>query len=128
MWGGAGFLFVYPDALVNDFIDIGAASELPTGRVTTKLAGDRRVALCHTASGFHALDNTCPHRGGPLGEGDLIGEELVCPWHLWGFDVQTGHCGGNPDLGVAAHEVRIEGDRVLVKLSPARTLREPEML
>ena len=68
-----------------------------------------------TASGFFALDNTCPHRGGPLAEGDIIANEIVCPWHLWGFDVATGTCGGNPDLFVSTHEVRIEGDRVLVK-------------
>lgn len=109
-----------------EFVDIGSTSELPVGRATVKTVGDRKIALCHTKSGFYALDNVCPHRGGPLGEGDVMGEELVCPWHLWSFDVATGHCGGNPRIGVAAHELRIEGDRLLVRLNPPRPI--PEMI
>ncbi len=112
---------------MNEFIDIGATSEIPLNRATTKIVGDRKIAVCHTASGFYALDNTCPHRGGPLGEGDIIGEELICPWHLWGFDVATGNCGGSPVLGVAAHELRIDNGRILVKLSPPRPIPEPEV-
>jgi nitrite reductase (NADH) small subunit len=111
---------------MNDFVDIGSTAELPVNRVVTKTVGDRKIALCHTASGFYALDNTCPHRGGPLGEGDIIGEEIICPWHLWGFEVATGNCGGSTKIGVAAHEVRIVEDRILVKLSPPRPL--PEVL
>jgi nitrite reductase (NADH) small subunit len=102
---------------MTDYIDVGSVSELPQGRVKAVIAGDRKIALCHTARGIHATDNTCPHRGGPLSEGDIIGNEIVCPWHLWGFDVETGLCAGNPEIAVATHEVRIEGDRILVKLS-----------
>ena len=98
------------------FVDIGLTSELAVGRVTTKTVGDRKIALCHTAGGFFALDNTCPHRGGPLGEGDVMGEELVCPWHLWGFEVATGKCGGNPELGVQTFALRVEGDRLLIEI------------
>ena len=58
------------------------------------IVGAQRIALYHTASGFFATGNTCPHRGGPLGEGDIIGDEIVCPWHLWAFDIATGFCGG----------------------------------
>jgi nitrite reductase/ring-hydroxylating ferredoxin subunit len=98
-----------------DFIDVGSTSDLPVGRVKRVTIGEASLALCHTTAGFFALDNTCPHRGGPLSEGDVIANEIVCPWHLWGFDVATGLCGGNPDLSVTTHEVRIEGDRILVR-------------
>jgi NAD(P)H-dependent nitrite reductase small subunit len=100
-----------------DFIEVAKISDLPLGRAMTCIIGERRVALFHTANGFFATDNTCPHRGGPLGEGDIIGNEIVCPWHLWSFDVATGLCGGNPELAVATHEVKVDGDRVLVRLS-----------
>ena len=99
------------------FIDIGSTSDLKVGRVKTVIAGDRKIALYHTESGYYASDNTCPHRGGPLGEGDIIGEEIICPWHLWGFEIGTGVCTGDPRIRIATHEVKIEGDRVLVKLS-----------
>jgi nitrite reductase/ring-hydroxylating ferredoxin subunit len=102
------------------FIPVLRAGELPAGRVRAVKIDDRTVAISHTAAGFFATDNTCPHRGGPLAEGDLIGDEIVCPWHLWGFDVRTGLCPGNADFAIATHEVKLEGDSILVKLSPVR--------
>jgi nitrite reductase (NADH) small subunit len=111
---------------VSDFVDVAALEEIPANRPVIRTVGDRKITLCRTVSGIHALDNTCPHRGGPLGEGDLIGEEIVCPWHLWSFDVRTGHCPGSTEVGVAAHDVKVEGSRVLVRLAPPRTL--PELL
>jgi NAD(P)H-dependent nitrite reductase small subunit len=103
---------------LNDFIDAGSVAELPSGRAKAIDADGRRIALFHTVEGFFALDNTCPHRGGPLAEGDVVGSEIVCPWHLWSFDLATGRCGGNDEMGVATHEVRIDGDRILVKVAP----------
>lgn len=98
------------------FIDAGSIADLPLGRAKAISAGDKKIAVFHTAKGFFALDNTCPHRGGPLAEGDIIKDEIICPWHLWGFDLASGLCAGNPDIFVATHEVRIEGERILVKL------------
>ncbi|HET8772416.1 MAG TPA: Rieske 2Fe-2S domain-containing protein [Thermoanaerobaculia bacterium] len=96
--------------------EIAKTGDVPAGCVKAFDVAGRRVALYHTASGFYATDNTCPHRGGPLAEGDLMGNEITCPWHLWGFDLATGHCVGNPDIAVATHEVQIDGDRILVRL------------
>ena len=99
------------------FVDIAATSDLPVGRIKAFTIGDRTIALYHTADGFFATDNVCPHRGGPLSQGDLIGNEINCPWHLWGFDVATGRCTGNASVSVTVHEVRVENDRVFVKLA-----------
>jgi nitrite reductase (NADH) small subunit len=103
---------------LNDFIDAGAVAELPSGRAKAIDVNGRRIALFHTVHGFFALDNTCPHRGGPLAEGDVVGDEIVCPWHLWGFELATGRCPGNPDMTVGTHEVRLDGDRIFVKVAP----------
>jgi nitrite reductase (NADH) small subunit len=102
------------------FTEVLRAADLPVGRIKAVKVDDRSVAISHTANGYFATDNTCPHRGGPLAEGDLIGDEIVCPWHLWGFDIRTGLCTGNAEFTVAAHEVMLDGDRVLVRLSPVR--------
>ena len=99
------------------FIDAGPVADLPAGRAKAIDANGRRIALFHTVRGFFALDNTCPHRGGPLAEGDVIGDEIVCPWHLWGFELATGRCAGAPEVGVATHEVRIEEGRILIKVA-----------
>lgn len=103
---------------MEDFHEIARMGELPAGRTKSVVVGDRKIALFHTASGFFASENSCPHRGGPLGEGDLIGDEIVCPWHLWGFDIRSGVCTGNAQIRLTTHEVKTEGDRILVKLNP----------
>lgn len=98
-----------------EFVEVTTTSEVPVGRARAFDVGAERIALYHTSAGFFATDNTCPHRGGPLAEGDIIGNEIVCPWHLWGFDLATGLCPGNPDIRVAVHEVRVDGERVMVR-------------
>jgi nitrite reductase/ring-hydroxylating ferredoxin subunit len=103
---------------INDYIDVAAVSELPAPGCRAYSVDGRKIVIVRTAAGVYALDNACPHRGGPLAEGDVIGSEIVCPWHLWGFDVATGICGGNPDVRVVTHDVRLAGDRLLVKLTP----------
>ena len=101
---------------MGEFIEVGKTTDLPVGRARAVSAGGRIIALYHTALGFFATSNTCPHRGGPLGEGDLLGNEIVCPWHLWGFDVATGYCTGDASISVPAYEVRVEDGRVLVRI------------
>lgn len=100
-----------------EFIHIANTSDLPLGRAKAFDCEGRKVAVYHTAAGFFATDNTCPHRGGPLAEGDIIGDEINCPWHLWSFDVKTGLCAGNPEITLATHELRVDGDRILVRVS-----------
>ena len=101
-------------------MEVARVADLPVGRSKAVKAGDQTIALYHTASGFFASDDRCPHRGGPLAEGDLIGNEIVCPWHLWGFDLHTGLCPGNPEISVTLHEVKLDGERILVRLAPVR--------
>lgn len=101
---------------MSEFTDVATIADVPLGRAIARRIGDRTIAIYHTANGYFATDNTCPHRGGPLAEGDLIGDEINCPWHLWGFDVKTGLCAGNREIVVSTHEIRIEGERILVRL------------
>jgi NAD(P)H-dependent nitrite reductase small subunit len=102
---------------MNEFVEVASASALPIGRAMACTVGERKIALFHTSDGFFATDNTCPHRGGPLAEGDVIGKEIVCPWHFWSFQIDTGVSPDNSEMRVATHEVKIDGDRILVRLS-----------
>jgi nitrite reductase/ring-hydroxylating ferredoxin subunit len=112
---------------MEEFVEVARASDVPIGRIKSIHVGERRIALYHTPKGFFASDGTCPHRGGPLAEGDIIGDEIVCPWHLWGFNIQTGLCEGNREISIVTHEVKVEDDRILVRLSPIRETT-PSML
>lgn len=109
---------------MEDFLDIATVHDVGIGQVRAIQIGDRKIALYRTAKGFFATDNSCPHRGGPLAEGDLMGDEIICPWHLWNFNVESGATEITPDLCLVRHEVRLEGDRVLVRLSPVPAPQE----
>ena len=62
------------------------------------------------------MDNVCPHRGGPLGQGMIEGGKLICPWHAWAFDLKTGQAAHTAMAKVPVYEVKVEGEDVLAKL------------
>src|SRR4051812_47300899 len=63
---------------------------LDVGQVTTVVAAGRAMCITRTEDGFGALDNRCPHQGGPLGDGQLEDGYLICPWHAYQYDPTTG--------------------------------------
>ena len=71
-------------------VRIATRSEIPPGEGRIVVAMGRVLALFNLDGEYLAVDNTCPHRGGPLGEGHLEGGVVVCPWHGWRFDLRTG--------------------------------------
>jgi nitrite reductase/ring-hydroxylating ferredoxin subunit len=98
-------------------IKVAQVSDLAPGSgITVDLEGER-LALFNVQGTFYAIDDTCPHSGGPLGEGELDGAIVTCPWHGATFDVQTGAVTGPPArTGVRSFRVRVEGNDVLVEL------------
>ena len=101
---------------MSTWIKVAEISDLPPGEGKTVVAGDRELALFNVAGKFHAIDNICPHRGGPMGEGVLEGQEAVCPWHGWRFDVTTGLSPVVPTAKVDTFEVVVEGNDVKVRI------------
>ncbi len=76
----------------------------------------KQIAVFKVSGEILALDNTCPHRGGPLADGPISGTTVTCPWHGWAFDCKTGQSTMNPALGVQTYQVSVEGDSVMVEL------------
>ena len=97
------------------YITVAHVDEIPPGTCRTVEIQGIFLALCNVNGTFRAVDNTCPHAGGPLGEGSLDGELLECPWHGWRFNVRTGERAENPEITVACLEVRVLGNHVQVK-------------
>ena len=91
---------------------------LPEGRVQTVTAGHQGICLTHFKGKFSALDNKCPHQGGPLGEGSIENGMLRCPWHGWDFDPCNGQSPGGHDDGIDTFEVKEEGDAIFVGVPP----------
>jgi nitrite reductase (NADH) small subunit/3-phenylpropionate/trans-cinnamate dioxygenase ferredoxin subunit len=103
---------------MSEFVTVATTEEIPPGTGKTVDARGVWIALFNVAGSFFAVDNTCPHAGGPLGEGFLTDEVVECPWHGWKFNVRTGERVGNPDFTVACCPVRVEGNQVQVALPP----------
>jgi thiamine pyrophosphate-dependent acetolactate synthase large subunit-like protein/nitrite reductase/ring-hydroxylating ferredoxin subunit len=95
------------------------AAELPEGRVKTVACGSRSVCLTRFQGQFGALDNRCPHQGGPLGEGSIEGGWLRCPWHGWDYHPLTGAAPGGFDERVPVYPVELRDDGVYVGVEEA---------
>ena len=90
------------------------ADELPEGRVKPVTCKHRTLCLTHFEGRYAALDNKCPHQGGPLGEGSIEGGWLRCPWHGWDFHPLTGKPPGGFDDGVETFPVEVREDGIYV--------------
>ena len=90
--------------------------ELPQGRVKPVTCQHQTLCITHYEGQYGALDNRCPHQGGPLGEGSIENGLLRCPWHGWEYNVKTGVSVNNPSACVASYPVVVEGDEVKVDL------------
>jgi nitrite reductase (NADH) small subunit len=97
-------------------VRVAAASEVPPGEGRVVEACGRTLALFNVDGAYHAIDNTCPHRGGPLGDGDLDGPIVSCPWHGWRWDVTSGANANNPAVRVACFPAAADAGEVFVDL------------
>ena len=86
--------------------------------VKTVTAAHLSFALTHFEGKYSALDNKCPHQGGPLGEGSIENGLLRCPWHGWDFHPCTGKPPGGFDDGVDTFPVDVRDDGIYIGLSP----------
>jgi len=101
------------------------AADLPAGTGRVVHVDGVAIALFNVDGRFHAIDNTCPHQGGPLGEGFLDGCRVTCPWHFWQFDVTRGHAPEFPEMTIDRYVVKVEGGDVFVSDTPlTRRVRE----
>ena len=99
------------------FVKVASKNDLAPGQCMVAEAEGKILALFNVNGTFYAIDNTCLHRGGPLGEGALDGSTVTCPWHAWQYDVTTGKNIDNPSIGVAGYPVKVEGEDVLVAVA-----------
>lgn len=89
---------------------------LKPGEVSEVIAGGTAICVANVDGNYHAVSNTCPHADGPLGEGALQGNKVLCPYHGWAFDVTTGECETNSSSSIDVFEVQIKDDAVCVRL------------
>ena|SRR5437899_9799075 len=102
---------------MGKFVEVTRSSEIPeNGAIGVEVEG-KRLALIKLGGEIFAIDDECPHEGGPLCEGEISGEEIVCPWHASRFNIKTGRVITDPATeDVATYRVRLVGDAVEVEL------------
>ena len=103
---------------MSGFVTVANAADILPGTCRTVEVHGVWVALFNVNGSYFAVDNTCPHAGGPIGEGSLSGDIVTCPWHGWQFNVRTGEREGNPNFTVACCPVRVEGREIQIALPP----------
>lgn len=91
-------------------------SELPPGAVTEAVSGERPFAVLNTSGEIVCFDGTCPHAGGPLGQGMIQGKMLVCPWHGWEYDCRTGVNDSDEDVVLERFPVVVEKGEIFIKV------------
>jgi nitrite reductase/ring-hydroxylating ferredoxin subunit len=101
-----------------EFIKVANTSDLPVGQTAIVEVGGRIIALFNVNGEFFALDNTCMHRGGPLGEGFVDPRNLTvqCPWHGWIYSLTTGLSVFDSMAKVEKFEVIVEGEELKIAL------------
>ena len=100
-----------------EFVKLCSLAEIPEpGTAREVAAGGRAICLANVNGELAALDNVCPHRQGPLGEGTVEGDSVVCPWHSWAFNTKTGETEDDPQAKVEVFPLKIDGDDVLISL------------
>ena len=101
-----------------EFRTVANASDVPANSLKhVELEDGRQVCLANVDGTFYAIGGECTHMGGPLGEGELDGTTVTCPWHSGEFDVTTGKVLGPPaEEDEPRYEVRVEGDEIQVAI------------
>ena len=97
------------------FVRVADVAEIPDGHGALFEAGGRAVAVFNAGAGrFYATSPLCPHEDGPLAEGWIEGDAVVCPWHGFDFDLATGQCRVAEDLSIGVFATRVVNGMVEV--------------
>ena len=102
---------------MSPFVKLTTESELPQKNQANEFpCGNKMICVANVNGTIMAMDNVCLHRGGPLGQGMIEGDKLICPWHGWQYDPKTGQAVHNPNARVAVYPIKIEGGDVMVQI------------
>ncbi len=100
-----------------DYVPVAEVAEVPRDRTKIIKVAGTPIALLNVGGEIYALEHSCPHQGGPIGEGEIEGMTITCPWHEWKFDIRTGANDRDPTILAKTYQVKIVDGLVLVEVS-----------
>ena len=98
------------------WVTVGHIEAFPPGTVRAVEVEGRVVVICNVAGEFFAVRNSCPHKGGPLGEGWLRWAILICPWHRFRYDLRRGCSVTDETLKIRIYPVQVEGSVLKIQM------------
>ena len=106
----------------NMWVRIAYCRDIPLREGRPVKIGNREIAIFNLGDRFLAVENRCPHKGGPLADGIVSGATVVCPLHAWKMSLETGKGVGGPSASscVETFRTRVECEVVSLELSDAR--------
>jgi nitrite reductase (NADH) small subunit len=97
-----------------NYVKVASVSQVAPGSGIVAKVNDKEVAVFNVDGAFYAIDNICKHRGGPLGEGELDGDTVTCPWHAWQYNVKSGVCLTKDGITMDRYDVRVVNEDIEV--------------
>lgn len=97
-------------------VKVATRNDLKEGMGKRVRVGSKELAVFRVKDQYYAIENACLHRGGPLGDGELHGYAVTCPWHGWKYDVRTGAFTIIPTLKVKTYALKVEGDEIFLEI------------
>lgn len=116
--GLSAILYRYEELLLSKFVPVARIDELPPNARKTVMVGNYEVALFNVEGNLYAVENTCPHQGGPLVEGWVAGGCVTCPWHGWTFALSNGKMTLGDYATIETFDVHVEGATISVSSEP----------
>ncbi|MDZ4814670.1 MAG: Rieske 2Fe-2S domain-containing protein [Verrucomicrobiota bacterium] len=101
---------------MSHFVIAAAVDAVKVGAGTTVTVDGNDIGLFNLNGEFFAIENTCPHMGAPLAGGCVREEMIICPWHMWKFNIKTGVSVTVPGVDLKTFETKVEDGHILVKL------------
>jgi nitrite reductase/ring-hydroxylating ferredoxin subunit len=101
-----------------EFVRVADLTSVPPGKARTVTVGRYEVALFNVNGNYYALENACPHQGGPIADGWVENLTVTCPWHAWCFDLRTGSLTMGDFALIPRFDVRVEQDGVYLSKEP----------
>jgi 3-phenylpropionate/trans-cinnamate dioxygenase ferredoxin component len=99
------------------YVRVGKASDVPSGRAEVFDVEDRKIAVFRLEDAFYAIEDICTHDGGPLAEGEIEDDQVICPRHGARFNIKTGLALTMPAVTpVESYPVRVEGNELYIGL------------
>lgn len=100
-----------------NLITVAKTMDIQEGAAKVVEVDGKPIALFNVHGKFFAMDNTCAHRGGPLGEGMIDDNIVTCPWHGWQWDVTCGKSLFNPNVTLKTYPVVVEASEIKIDVS-----------